>query len=149
VRKEGVVKRVLDRKGRGNVHLHPPGKDELGASGLPHDPKHLATGVGAAGGAAAGAAAGAFTGPIGAAVGAVIGAAAGAAGAAAVEEAESARMRHDEELDEEIGVLGGDMGTRTVPHPPLRIGAFSAASMGVGAAEEDITPDEGPIPKSE
>ncbi|MGH7440122.1 MAG: hypothetical protein ACRENE_30900, partial [Polyangiaceae bacterium] len=52
--------------------------------------------------------------------------------------------RHEEELDEAIGVVGGDIGAASPGAPPARIGAPSAASLGLGGGGGG-TPAEGPI----
>jgi hypothetical protein len=60
--------------------------------------------------------------------------------------AESERKhRHDEQLDEDIGVIGGDLGAAPKDAPPARLGAPSAASVGVSTGGEGLTPAEGPI----
>src|SRR5450631_3927936 len=88
---------------------------------------------GAASGAVVGAAVGAMAGPPGMVAGALIGAAAGALAAEAMG-AESARQAaHTAELDEEIGVSGGDLGAPNLKHPPAKVGAYSAAAAGVAA----------------
>lgn len=96
-------------------------------------------------GAAAGAAIGAFAGPLGMVAGAVVGAAAGAIAASAVQDGDDEKAAHDLALDEEIGVLGGELGAPNLKHPPARIGAFSAASSGASLGGRS-TLAEGPIP---
>ena len=76
-------------------------------------------------------------------IGAVIGGAvAAAAGEVAHREHEDEAAR-DEELDEEIGVIGGDIGAAKPNQPPAR-GAFHAASLGISTAGH-TAPAEGPI----
>lgn len=85
------------------------------ASGTPH-PSHTHGGeVGAIAGEVAGGVLGSAAGPAGAIAGMVMGAAAGAL-VGEVLDGESTRAHvHDEELDAEIGVSGGDLGS---VHPP-------------------------------
>jgi hypothetical protein len=83
-------------------------------------------------GATAGAIAGSIAGPIGAIAGAVVGGAVGAVAGGALEDLEHQRHVHDEELDRDIGVIGGNIGEADPDQPPPVIGAFSRATMGVG-----------------
>jgi hypothetical protein len=99
---------------------------------------------GGAGGAIAGAAAGAIAGPPGAAAGAVIGAIAGALAGAAIDKTEDSHAAEERKLDREIGVSEGELGAPNLEHPPAKIGAYSGASVGVGASDED-SPAEGPM----
>ena len=87
---------------------------------------------GAAGGAIAGAALGAMAGPAGAAAGAVIGGVVGAFAAKISDEEADRVSLHDGELDEAIGVNGGDLGAPNLEHPPAVRGVYSAASSGGG-----------------
>ncbi len=100
--------------------------------------------IGAVAGAAAGGIAGALAGPPGMVAGAVVGGAVGALGALALqrtdEEEEATRRR----LDAELGISGGDIGAPNLVHPPARIGAYSAAAMGVSSSGE-AEAAEGPI----
>jgi hypothetical protein len=119
------------------------GQADTGAPGVE---KHGIAGelvVDALAGAAAGAAAGALAGPPGMAIGAILGGAIGAAAGevAHLEHAEEARA--DEQLDRDIGVIGGDIGAAPPDQPPGR-GVFHAASMGVSTGHTP-TPSEGPI----
>lgn len=101
-------------------------------------------GAGAVSGAIAGAAAGVLAGPAGAIAGASIGAVAGAAaGVALADDDERASMR-DEELDKEIGVTEGELGTDKVKHPPAKVGAYSSGTTG-GAPASTPTPSSGPM----
>lgn len=80
-----------------------------------HRPHTHGAEVGAVAGEAAGAILGSAAGPAGIAAGMLLGAAAGAlAGKVMDLEAERASL-HDEELDEEIGVLDGDIGRPSQP----------------------------------
>ena len=82
-------------------------------------------------------------------MGSVIGAAAGAAAGEALATGEEAERLHDERLDDEIGVTGGDLGVAPPDQPPARFGAFSGASAGAGnVGADDAAPVEGPMPKS-
>lgn len=100
--------------------------------------------AGAAAGGVVGAVLGMAAGPPGAAVGAVLGAAAGAVAEKAIENEEAARSQRDEELDEAIGVAGGDLGAPNLEHPEARVGAYSAESCGV-ARPSRPPPAEGPM----
>jgi hypothetical protein len=51
---------------------------------------------------------------------------------------------HTAELDDEIGVTHGSLGTTWVRHMPARIGAFSMASSGA-SVDHGTTPAEGPM----
>jgi len=90
----------------------------------------------AAAAAAAGALAGTVGGPLGMAIGAVIGGLVGAAAGVAVESEGREKSAHDEQLDRDIGVSGGNIGEASPDQPPSR-GRFHAASLGVsdGATE--------------
>ncbi len=95
-------------------------------------------------GAFAGAATGVLAGPPGIVAGAVIG---GAVGAAAGVAAHDGRLDHeakDAEADQDIGVIGGDLGAARPDAPRARRGTFSAASLGLGGRAE-AAPSEGPI----
>lgn len=95
-------------------------------------------------GAAAGAVVGSIAGPAGAIAGAVVGGAVGAVAGGALVEEEEERHHHDEELDEVIGVIGGNIGEAPPDQPPARIGAFSRASTGTGGGGEAPSTD-GPM----
>lgn len=105
-------------------------------------------GVGAASGAVAGAAIGAFAGPAGMIAGAVIGAAAGAATGAALADDHDAE-EHDQALDEEIGITGGDLGAAKPGAKRAVRGTFSAGATGAGSSGDESTPADGPIPHGE
>ncbi len=107
--------------------------------------RHLAHDAeGAASGAVAGAILGIAAGPPGMVAGAIMGAAAGAMAAEALEKDGEQTAAHTRELDEEIGVIGGDLGAPNLKHPPARVGAYSTAATGTGAAD-DSEPAEGPM----
>jgi hypothetical protein len=103
---------------------------------------HDAEGAGA--GAVAGAAIGAVAGPPGIVAGAIIGAIAGALTAEVMETDGERVAAHERELDEEIGVNGGDLGAPNLKHPPAKVGAPSAASAGASASDGE-EPAEGPM----
>lgn len=115
-------------------------KDMEDAAGSKEQAAHQATGHrhplhevgGAAGGAIAGAALGAVAGPAGAAAGAIIGGVVGAFTAKISDEEADRVSFHDGELDETIGVMGGDLGAPNLEHPPAVRGVYSAASSGGG-----------------
>lgn len=95
-------------------------------------------------GALAGAALGAAAGPPGMAAGAIIGGLVGAATGAVLENESVRAEAHDRDLDAQIGVIGGTLGAPNLKHPPAKIGAFSAASVGGGSSSEN-QPAEGPF----
>jgi|GEM_PF-1922833 len=99
---------------------------------------------GAAGGAIAGAAMGSIAGPAGVAAGAVIGGVVGAFVAKVADEEAERVSLHDNELDEAIGVSGGDLGAPNLKHPPAIRGTYSAGSAGGGGSGG--TTSEGPMP---
>jgi hypothetical protein len=103
---------------------------------------------GVASGAAAGAVLGAGAGPAGIVAGALIGGAAGAVAASALEKDAARKAARTRELDEQIGVTGGDLGAPNLKHPPARVGAYSAASVGAASSGDDDEPAEGPIPSA-
>jgi len=98
---------------------------------------------GGASGALVGAIVGASAGPAGVIAGALIGGAAGVVAGAVLDQESSAKEQRTRELDEEIGVTGGDLGAPNLKHPPPTSGAYSEASSGVAPTEEP--PAEGPI----
>jgi len=108
--------------------------------------KHLVHDAeGAATGAVAGAILGAVAGPPGIVAGAILGAAAGAVAAEALETEGERVAAHTRELDEEIGVMGGDLGAPNLKHPPAKVGAYSTAATGTGASGGGSEPAEGPM----
>jgi hypothetical protein len=94
---------------------------------------HIHEAEGAAGGAIAGAAMGAIAGPAGVAAGAVIGGVVGAVAAKINDEESERHSLRDGELDEAIGVMGGDLGAPNLEHPPAIRGTYSSASSGGGS----------------
>jgi len=98
----------------------------------------------AASGALAGAVVGAGAGPPGMLTGAVLGGVAGAITGAAVDNESKSQAARTRELDAVIGVSEGDLGAPNLEHPPVRTGAYSAASAGAGSSSGG-EPAEGPL----
>ncbi|MFO0761769.1 MAG: hypothetical protein U0359_35325 [Byssovorax sp.] len=94
-------------------------------------------------GAGAGAAMGAVGGPPGAAIGAVIGGAIGAAAGYAIDVEAHERAAHDQQLDMDIGVIGGDLGEAPPGQPPASLNRVHLASLGIAEAAPDSS--DGPI----
>jgi Glycine zipper len=103
---------------------------------------------GVAAGAIAGAALGAAAGPPGALAGAVIGGVVGAVTGAVLDTQAVESAEHDRKLDEEIGVIGGEIGPPNLKHPPAIVGAYSSASAGAGPSSDGAMA-EGPISEPE
>jgi len=103
---------------------------------------HEAEGVGS--GAMAGAILGAAAGPPGMVAGAVIGGIAGGIAAMALDNDADRESARTEELDKEIGVIGGDLGAPNLKHPPARVGAYSVAASGASTSTGEA-PAEGPM----
>lgn len=80
-------------------------------SGVPARHQHATTEAAVLSGAVAGAIVGAVAGPLGALAGGAIGSAIGAMAGATLERAEHQREVHDRELDDDIGITSGSMGT--------------------------------------
>jgi phage tail tape-measure protein len=99
---------------------------------------------GMASGALAGAILGAAAGPPGMVAGAVLGAVAGGVAAMVLDADADRATVHTQELDEEIGVIGGDLGAPNLKHPPATVGAYSVAAAGAAASTGE-DPAEGPI----
>lgn len=114
--------------------------EDLKPAGVPEAPL---LDVSTVGGAVAGAMVGAIAGPIGAIAGGAVGTAVGLIAGATLENEDRRASLHDEELDEQIGVIRGDMGAASPNQPPARIGAYSAGSAGVRRPSRP--PSEGPI----
>lgn len=112
--------------------------DNRGKKRLIHDVE------GSGSGALAGAVLGAAAGPVGIAVGAVLGGVAGALAGDVLDKDASKRAAHTKDLDEQIGVGGGDLGAPGLLHPPAQVGAYSSASAG-GQSEAESEPAEGPM----
>lgn len=108
--------------------------------------RHLKEAGGAVAGAVGGAGLGVLAGPPGVAAGAVIGAVAGTLTAWAMDAQAAETEAADKELDKDIGVDGGDIGTNRLEHPPARVAAPSAAAAGsAGASADDTVSAAGPI----
>ncbi|MGD0677691.1 MAG: hypothetical protein ABSC94_19920 [Polyangiaceae bacterium] len=103
------------------------------------------TDVGAIAGELVGAVVGGAAGPVGVAVGMTLGAMAGALAGHVLEDEGRRARAHDEELDETIGVSGGDLGAARPDMPPAQTAAPSAASSGASAEGGSPTSAEGPI----
>jgi phage tail tape-measure protein len=97
-----------------------------------------------ASGALAGGILGAAAGPAGIVAGAIIGGAVGTIVGAVLESESSRQASHSRTLDAQIGVSEGDLGAPNLHHPVAKIGAYSAASVGVDSSSHD-EPAEGPI----
>jgi hypothetical protein len=81
-------------------------------------------------GVVTGAAVGAFAGPVGLVAGALIGSAVGAGLAIAQNRAEHWDHEIVDRYDDELGIMGGDLGAPGLSHPPPVIGAYSTGSAG-------------------
>ncbi len=101
--------------------------------------RHLKEAGGAVAGAVGGAGLGVLAGPPGVAAGAIIGAVAGTLTAWAMDAEATEKEAADKELDRDIGVDGGDIGTSRLRHPPARVAAPSAEAAGSGGASSDDT----------
>jgi hypothetical protein len=95
-------------------------------------------------GAAAGAAMGAIAGPPGVVAGAVIGGAIGTAAAAALHADRLRHERREQQLDADIGVIGGHIGEASPDAPRSQRGIFHATSLGVSEGDGGV-PAEGPM----
>ncbi len=101
-------------------------------------------------GALAGVAFGFLAGPFGMLIGGLLGAVGGAGLGDAVSTMQTHKSLHDWRVDEDIGVIRGDVGAAAPDQEPAFIGAYSGGSAGVsGIVGSDATPDEGPFPKGE
>jgi hypothetical protein len=103
--------------------------------------------VGAAGGAIAGGILGSIAGPPGVAAGALLGGIAGAITEAALENGAADDATRARELDAELGISGGDIGAKSLRHPPAKRAAYTGASVGADGSS-DSAPAEGPIPST-
>jgi hypothetical protein len=77
-------------------------------------------------------------------VGAILGGLAGGLVGAVLDDDASRRASRTRELDDEIGVGGGDLGVPGLTHPPAKIGAYSMASAGLSSSSGG-EPAEGPM----
>jgi hypothetical protein len=119
-------------------------KKKMREKGPPSNQRLAHEAEGVAAGAIAGAVLGAAAGPPGVVAGAMIGGIVGAVTGATLDTQSTADAAHERKLDEEIGVIGGDLGAPNLKHPPAKVGAYSSASAGAGASS-DATPAEGPF----
>jgi hypothetical protein len=108
-----------------------------GATGNEGDSRVAREAAGAATGAVTGAILGSVAGPPGVAAGVVV-------GGLVTADAEAAQTR---ELDEEIGINGGDVGAPNLKHPAPKRGTYSGGSVGAERSTGE-SPAEGPIPPS-
>jgi nucleotide-binding universal stress UspA family protein len=138
---------VLTLRGPSHSNASAEGEKETGApeKGAPEglETAHHAEEVLAISGAVAGATVGIVAGPPGVAIGTVIGAAMGMAAGKTLDNEDKRKHLREEQLDRAIGVSGGDLGAAPPNQPPARVGAYSAASAGVGASPSSSS--EGPI----
>jgi hypothetical protein len=95
-------------------------------------------------GAAAGAAMGMLGGPPGMVAGAVLGGAIAAAVGVTLHEEHACESAAEDELDREIGVIGGNIGEASPDAPKSQRGTFHAASMGASSAP-GAEPSDGPM----
>jgi hypothetical protein len=97
----------------------------------------------ALGGMAAGAITGVMAGPPGVIAGMVLGSAIGATAGLVAHREERRHRAEDDQLDRDIGVVGGTIGEAKPDQPPPVIGAFSVASMGASGGGGETS--DGPI----
>ena len=76
--------------------------------------------------------------------GAIIGAVCGAISGSVIDGDARREAAHTRELDEQIGVAGGELGAPQLKHLPAIRGTYSAASLGVGLLDDDDAA-EGPM----
>jgi hypothetical protein len=95
-----------------------------------------------AAGAAAGAMAGVIAGPPGIAIGAVIGGIVGGAAGIALKVTGQELSLHDEQLDRDIGVSGGNLGEASPTQPPSH-GLLHSVSLGL--YEGSMQASDGPM----
>lgn len=95
-------------------------------------------------GVAAGAALGAFAGPAGIVAGALIGSGVGAVLAIAQNRQMHRNAEGEDLYDEELGIIGGQLGSPNLDHPPATVGTYSAGSLGLASSTE-VRAAEGPI----
>jgi hypothetical protein len=129
------------------AHYETIDSDDETVRGLP-PPSSTPAAVSVISGMAAGAVVGSIAGPEGLIVGAVLGSAIFVAATIALDAENAENQQKDEALDRAIGVFGGDLGAAGPNQPPVRIGAFSTASMGI-TSESVVEPSEGPISSAE
>jgi hypothetical protein len=120
-------------------------REEARRSGIPERVVPVSAGA-AVVGALGGAVLGTFGGPIGIVLGAIVGAAGGIGVGDVLNTIREHHRAHDEQLDKDIGVIGGDIGAAPWDQPPPVIGAYSMGSAGGGSTPVGAEPDEGPTP---
>jgi len=123
--------------------------DDTRPAGVPVPWAGAPAACGAVLGALGGIALGVLLGPAGILVGGLLGAIGGAGIGDALGKIQEHRTIHEELVDEELGVIDGNVGVASPDQPPAWIGAYSAGSAGVARGPFDITPDSGPIPKAD
>jgi hypothetical protein len=123
--------------------------DDTRPSGVPARSAAAPAVFGAVVGALGGIALGFFAGPVGMLVGGIIGAVGGAGLGDAVSTIEAHRGFHTERVDQELGVVDGNVGAASPDQEPALIGAYSMGSAGGAGLGHDTPPDEGPIPKAD
>lgn len=123
--------------------------DDTRPSGVPVRWAWGPAAFGAVIGALGGMALGVLAGPSGLLIGGLLGALGGAGIGDALSTIQDHASLHEERVDEELGIIDGNLGAASPDQPPAWIGAYSAGSAGVTRGPFDITPDEGPIPKAD
>ena len=118
-------------------------------AGVPGHAAAATVGIGALVGALGGIALGIVAGPIGMVIGGILGAVGGAGVGDAVGRIQEHRRVHDDQIDEAIGVIDGNLGAAPWDQPQARIGAYSGASAGVTSTSVDSAPAEGPLPRAD
>ncbi len=88
--------------------------------------EHVLVDVGTVSGAVTGAVAGVVAGPPGIVLGGAVGAVLGTLAGAVLDRESHAADRHDRELDEAIGVIGGDLGAKEAARAPFSANAERA-----------------------
>lgn len=124
-------------------------------SGIPAHPERAASAVGVVTGAIMGGATGFFAaaGTVGMAIGALVGAAAGFGVSKLSQERAKRDFVKDEQLDREIGVIDGDIGSMPPAAPREQvttregIGTYSSSSAGAAGIGLETAPASGPIPR--
>lgn len=88
-------------------------------------------------GVAAGAALGSFAGPVGIIAGAIIGSGVGAVLAIAQNRQWHRNSEGEDLYDEELGIMGGELGSPNLEHPPATVGTYSTGSLGLSRPPEE------------
>jgi hypothetical protein len=118
-------------------------------SGVPRHPAAANVLISAFAGALGGIALGIVAGPIAMVIGGLLGAVGGAGVGDALGRIQEHRSLHDDQMDESIGVIDGNLGVAAWDAPPARIGAYSASSAGAISTTIDSAPVEGPFPAAD